>query len=562
MLANRAGALFHAVPSRKTSSRRVPARALPSRASASPRRDEASMGTSPAKLRASSAPGSSGAFRSSPPRFGAIADDAVLAPQSPASPSADGDPFSANFGSVMLQGFHWRSCSFGDNNDRSWYAEVRDKVWQMRAAGVDAVWLPPPSHSVAPEGYLPQRLYDLNTPYGTKEELKALCAELKAAGIAPIADIVINHRCADTQDENGQWRIFSNVTFPDGPPDDKAPGKIFDKSWGPWAIVKDDPNFPGEGGSDTGEVFPPAPDLDHSNERVRRELTAWLTWLKDEIGFLGWRFDYVKGYGARFVREYAERSVGLGALNVAEFWPDASWEPDGTLSADQNPMRQRICDWLDAAGGATAAFDFTTKAVLQEAVSRTQYWRLRDAQGKPPGLIGWWPQRAVTFIDNHDTGGTGQAAGFEQGRMKDGTLGSSVPADGSYGQGHWRFPPEHRLVGYAYILTHPGIPCLFWPHAMWFDEKHVAFSEEVASLVAVRRAAGVRADSDVTVFVAEDDVYAALVRGAVATLAVKLGPRYDVPEGLLEGGEGAWEAVASGHEYAVWSRPNNEASAR
>ena len=55
---------------------------------------------------------------------------------------------------------------------------------------------------------------------------------------------------------------------------------------------------------------------------------------------------------------------------------------------------------------------------------------------------------------------------------------------------------------------------------------------------------------------------AALVRGAVATLAVKLGPRYDVPEGLLEGGEDAWEAVASGHEYAVWSRPNNEASAR
>ena len=78
----------------------------------------------------------------------------------------------------------------------------------------------------------------------------------------------------------------------------------------------------------------------------------------------------------------------------------------------------------------------------------------------------------------------------------------------------------------------------------------------------MRRAAGVRADSDVAVRVAEDDVYAALVRGAVATLAVKLGPRYDVPEGLLEGGEDAWEAVASGHEYAVWSRPNNEASAR
>ena len=46
--------------------------------------------------------------------------------------------------------------------------------------------------------------------------------------------------------------------------------------------------------------------------------------------------------------------------------------------------------------------------------------------------------------------------------MGDGSEGSS----GSYGQGHWRFPPAHRMVGYAYILTHPGIPCLFWPHAV------------------------------------------------------------------------------------------------
>ena len=41
----------------------------------------------------------------------------------------------------------------------------------------------------------------------------------------------------------------------------------------------------------------------------------------------------------------------------------------------------------------------------QEAV-KGEYWRLRDAQGKPPGVMGWWPSRAVTFLDNHDTGST------------------------------------------------------------------------------------------------------------------------------------------------------------
>jgi hypothetical protein len=43
-------------------------------------------------------------------------------------------------------------------------------------------------------------------------------------------------------------------------------------------------------------------------------------------------------------------------------------------------------------------------AARQEAVKNCQYWRLRDPHNKPPGVIGYWPSRAVTFIDNHDTG--------------------------------------------------------------------------------------------------------------------------------------------------------------
>lgn len=42
---------------------------------------------------------------------------------------------------------------------------------------------------------------------------------------------------------------------------------------------------------------------------------------------------------------------------------------------------------------------------MQQAV-KGELWRLRDPQGKPPGVMGWWPSRAVTFLDNHDTGST------------------------------------------------------------------------------------------------------------------------------------------------------------
>ncbi len=75
--------------------------------------------------------------------------------------------------------------------------------------------------------------------------------------------------------------------------------------------------------------------------------------------------------------------------------------------------------------------DITTKGILHAVFERCEYWRLRDAAGKPPGLMGWWPSRSVTFLENHDTGST---------------------------QGHWRFPGHALEQGYAYILTHTGTP--------------------------------------------------------------------------------------------------------
>ena len=104
----------------------------------------------------------------------------------------------------------------------------------MRSLGITAVWLPPPSHSVSPEGYFPQRVYDLNSRYGTTDGLKLLNKTLWDAGIAPVADVVINHRCADTRDENGEWRVYSNTTFPDDLPVDSEPGALKEKAWDCW----------------------------------------------------------------------------------------------------------------------------------------------------------------------------------------------------------------------------------------------------------------------------------------------------------------------------------------
>lgn len=64
-----------------------------------------------------------------------------------------------------------------------------------------------PAHLFA-QGYLPGQLYKLDSLYGSEAELKELLVAMKEAGLVPIADIVINHRCADRQDENGVWNHF------------------------------------------------------------------------------------------------------------------------------------------------------------------------------------------------------------------------------------------------------------------------------------------------------------------------------------------------------------------
>lgn len=76
----------------------------------------------------------------------------------------------------------------------------------------------------------------------------------------------------------------------------------------------------------------------------------------------------------------------------------------GELDYNQDDARQTVINWIDGTEGLSSAFDFPTKGILQEAVKNCQYWRLRDQNGKAPGVLGWYPKRAVTFIDNHDTG--------------------------------------------------------------------------------------------------------------------------------------------------------------
>lgn len=43
-----------------------------------------------------------------------------------------------------------------------------------------------------------------------------------------------------------------------------------------------------------GDIFHAAPNIDHSQEFVRSDIKDWLNWLRNDIGFDGWRLDFVR----------------------------------------------------------------------------------------------------------------------------------------------------------------------------------------------------------------------------------------------------------------------------
>ncbi|KAK9848494.1 hypothetical protein WJX84_004190 [Apatococcus fuscideae] len=142
---------------------------------------------------------------------------------------------------IILQGFNWESCK-GVNGKPFWQV-LQSQAHTIAEAGFTSVWLPPPSDAVSDQGYLPRDLYNLDSKYGSQAELRNCISVLHENNLKAIADIVINHRCANSQ-EDGKWNKFG--------------GRLpWDKSY----ICKDNPDYGGTGNHKTGEDYHAAPTL-------------------------------------------------------------------------------------------------------------------------------------------------------------------------------------------------------------------------------------------------------------------------------------------------------------
>jgi alpha-amylase len=413
-------------------------------------------------------------------------------PAASSAPIANIAPPTAYLGDgrdVVLQGFHWFAhAGVFDRlvGKKSWYRIMAENAAAIRAAGFCWVWFPPPSDSLAVQGYIPRRWNVLDSAYGTEAELRAA---IRALGpVRAMADVVLNHRVGVHT---------AGADFADPPfPDNRA------------AIARDDESGVGTGNPDTGERHPAGRDLDHTNPGVRATIVAYLRRLR-EVGFAGWRYDLVKGYHGRYVAEYNDATAP--GLSVGE-----------VFDMDVG----RVADWVRDTGGKSTAFDFPLRFRLFDALMNDDYGGLCDDHGgrpRPGGLLGIDPARAMTFLDNHDT---------EYRRENEHVYEGSCTR---------HFPGHTVHLGYAYLLTHPGVPCVFWSH--YFDWGAPA-RDWIDRLIRLRTAYGLHARSRVEIRHATRGLYAAVIDGRVA---VKLGTRDWCP------GPG-WHLALDGDRVAVWRR--------
>lgn len=374
----------------------------------------------------------------------------------------------ANINDIMMQTFGW-----GIQNQASVSAEgglynfLNNRAGGLSKAGFNVLWMPPPSKSADGYGYIPTELFNFSsTSFGTEAQLRALLTNLNTSSpqIHPMADVVVNHRGGSTN-----WTDFTNPT------------------WDCKSITStDEANFVAItgirpcGGPDTGDDFGGARDLDHNDPQVYNGVKEFLTRLK-ALGFDSWRWDVAKGFSASFFGDYITASSPYSS--VGEYW-------DGNSNTLKN--------WINGTGGKSAAFDFALYYnSLQPAFNNSNFSTLLGN----PGLAGQfgYADKAVTFVDNHDT---------------------------FVNSGSFRIN-TNIMKAYAYILTHPGIPCVFFPHyyggTFTKDGVTVSYSSNetaINKLMAIRKANTINAYSSVVISNAST-FYSAIIDSKVA---VKIGP--------------------------------------
>ena len=274
----------------------------------------------------------------------------------------------------------------------------------------------------------------------SETQLRSMINTFKGKGIGTIADVVINHRKTINDWVTFPIEVYKGKTY-----EMKSTDICRNDDGGStlaWANQNGKSLSPN---NDTGEDWGGMRDLDHKSENVQTIVKAYLKFLLNDLGYVGFRYDMTKGYAASYTGMYNEYAAP--EFSVGEFW-------DGYLPTVKN--------WIDGTKVndvvQSAAFDFPFRYTIRDAVNSSK-WSNLAGSGKGLCLDNNYKRYAVTFVENHDTQ-------YRDANNQQDPIRTNIEAAN------------------AYLLSMPGTPCIFLKH--WIDYK-----ESIKQMIYARQLAGI-----------------------------------------------------------------------
>ena len=413
----------------------------------------------------------------------------------------------ANYDGVMLQGFYWDSF-----NETRW-TRLQSQADEL-AEFFKLVWIPQSADCGGTSmGY--DDLYwftNYNSSFGTESQLRSMINTFKEKGIGTIADVVVNHRKSNNGWFGFPSEIYKGITYSMSSTD------VCSTDDGGKAKAEANRLGVQLGNPDTGEDWDGMRDLDHTSANVQKCVKAYVKMLLDDLGYIGFRYDMVKGYSAYYTGMYNAHSGT--EFSVGEYW-------DGNLQAVKNWVDGTKIDGVVQSG----AFDFPFRYVIRDAVNNNRWTGLSASSSKGLNMASAYKRYAVTFVENHDTE----------------YRSASAPQD----------PIKTNIeAANAFLLTMPGTPCIFLKH--WIDYK-----ESIKQMIYARQIAGItntsasynQANS------ATQNYYAQRTVGTRGTLLAAMGSdAWAIPETyvLIMSGTNYRLALSKNTETAWASKPSGE----
>ena len=322
---------------------------------------------------------------------------------------------------VLLQTFYW-NCPLEEDQEGMWWNVIGSRLPSLKAAGFTALWLPPAQKAsvIQSMGYDPYDYYDLGdfdqkggvkTWFGSSTELRTLIQSAHDTGLSVYADLVLDHNYgADGLELNPLLNQERPTLF-------QPASRLFPRNWECFHPCRYE--------SFDEMSFGDMPDLCHRNPYVYAELVKVAQWMIEDVGFDGFRFDFVKGYAPWMIKAIAElRYLDKAETAFKPFCVGECWDDERTID-----------NWLNAVNAfidnPVSAFDFPLHYRLKNLCDLSGY-SVRDLAAAGT-VMQDYPAQAVTFVDNHDT-------------IRDAS--TAVLND--------------KMLAYAFILTHEGYPSVFW----------------------------------------------------------------------------------------------------